>query len=906
MFKLNVFVSSSLSDRYKRTRKEIKNNLESTGMFNVYLFEDSGSSSQSLTDSYLIYLERSSICIFLIDNEIEVPEGVLKEYKFVKIHQNIKPFYIFYNNPSFEVTFIQHELVYSQSNRFKEINIFKDIETSVLDDILSEIANIYWMYCSSDKINFSESIISKEISKIETSPQLSFSSETFTNIDKTQRKIQEKIFSNFLMEISSTSDFDESCSKIVDLIFGDKNIKDINISILLKELKNMQTADLHEIVILRWEAIQEYYLNDYKKAIDKLILAYNKSLELKSSNWLFKDILIDIRNIVFESQKMKIPIKIDLDPQNLLDGDKEIFYYPIIDNNERRLYEILSDESFKSILKSPYSKQFGSRISSYGEILTKIFITSIFYGSYTHLTLLIKKLIKIELNLSKQFSDWEFKVNFLKYSIFQTDEKNIKDYLRFFNESYAKLDQHSAMEIYNFSKKNPNFSYREQSQLIAFEHLGYYFNDSDFDKILEDIYIIAENWIKSLNLTFFNFNLILKSLGRNLNRIDLNYMFERVILKITKLNIQNNIELYNLLKLLDISKLNEVNKLFLKEFILSKIELSNKSNNEFGLSDLIISFLKQQPQYIEIYNKKISKCMPEYFAFTYNIEILSMNNPSYDATIDLLLERIKKRNIEQGQNGLFFGYGYNSYTTLSNFIQYNDIILPEEKLVTLLRLISETIRLNSQSIDEKISAIRLLILLNTFYKDVNELILSETKNILENIDISLENTKIQMFFNSSTITLNNTIFLLRLITGDISKSEFIDFIADFNVFEEYEKISFLELLSYTVDTSINSNVKEVFGEEIKQIALMYFKDNSPDIRYYSLRILLNYLETYDENIMKRISESFDYEAYYIKLQILKSIEKIKIISDRDFQIIKSKALLDSHYLVRKEIEKNIS
>ncbi|MGV8957456.1 hypothetical protein [Lactococcus lactis] len=82
--KLKVFISSKTGDKqdctkYNLARKAIKEILEATGLFQIYLFEETGTSSTSAVNHYIRNLRYADVCIFLIDNEDGVPEGVQNE-----------------------------------------------------------------------------------------------------------------------------------------------------------------------------------------------------------------------------------------------------------------------------------------------------------------------------------------------------------------------------------------------------------------------------------------------------------------------------------------------------------------------------------------------------------------------------------------------------------------------------------------------------------------------------------------------------------------------------------------------------------------------------------------------------------------------------------------------------------
>ena len=69
--KIKVFISSRCGENYERydnVRLQLKEKIEVTNIAEVYLFEASGSSTQTAQQDYLYELDDSDMCIFLIDN----------------------------------------------------------------------------------------------------------------------------------------------------------------------------------------------------------------------------------------------------------------------------------------------------------------------------------------------------------------------------------------------------------------------------------------------------------------------------------------------------------------------------------------------------------------------------------------------------------------------------------------------------------------------------------------------------------------------------------------------------------------------------------------------------------------------------------------------------------------------
>ena len=102
--KIDVFISSKCGDdKYDNVRKKLKKAIECTNLANVYFFEGEGASTLSASNHFTFALEDSDLCIFLIDNEDGIPNGVQLEIDTVN-KNNIKALYYFCDETKKEKT----------------------------------------------------------------------------------------------------------------------------------------------------------------------------------------------------------------------------------------------------------------------------------------------------------------------------------------------------------------------------------------------------------------------------------------------------------------------------------------------------------------------------------------------------------------------------------------------------------------------------------------------------------------------------------------------------------------------------------------------------------------------------------------------------------------------------------
>ena len=144
--KLNVFISSNISESYTPIRKKLKEKILKTGIANVYMFEDNGSSTMSAQQEYLSELEDSDICIFLIDNYDGIGEGTQKEIDDAQKHQK-KSLYYFCDERSKEKTSVEQSILGANNVKISHVHSFSDFSVNGFNDLIKDIVSVYHNYC---------------------------------------------------------------------------------------------------------------------------------------------------------------------------------------------------------------------------------------------------------------------------------------------------------------------------------------------------------------------------------------------------------------------------------------------------------------------------------------------------------------------------------------------------------------------------------------------------------------------------------------------------------------------------------------------------------------------------------------------------------------------------------------
>ncbi|MGV8149924.1 MAG: hypothetical protein ACLKAN_13065 [Alkaliphilus sp.] len=493
--RIKIFISSCCgAEKYNLVRKKLKKLLEETGFVKVYLFEDGLASTQTVSQVYLYALDDSDVCIFLIDNADGVTSAVLREINRAKAHPK-KSLYVFCKEGQEEPTQIQNELEGAQGVRYSTVETFEEFVSEGYASLINDISDVYSNYCKSRLID--DEFQQNQGTKIEVD-SIAFESlekRLLKGIDKTKFYLSSQIFNESHREAKETNDLDLHSEAFLHVIFGERNIREFNIFLLLEVLKGLQSAKLHEVVVNRWKAIQYFWNDNLEKCIDYLNKALVVAKENDVPNWFIQDILIDLRNATMGQRDENNQIIFPCDVQKKLNCESIALFYPLVDRYDKSLYEKITKEAIKSATQSPYAFSWDNNITTYIDYLSNSYVVSVFNGSLTH-TLMIKDMLKdIAFSLCKRYSDWQFRVLLLKLSISNGNKKEIKGFIDLFNDIFGKMNASDSLEIYRFCDAIPIKYRRNIAKLEAFKHLGSFFSDSDYEDISCEIVDLINDWI---------------------------------------------------------------------------------------------------------------------------------------------------------------------------------------------------------------------------------------------------------------------------------------------------------------------------------------------------------------------------------------------------------------------------
>lgn len=501
--KIKVFISSICGvEKYDKVRAELKKAIERTQLVDVYTFESRGASTLPAGDHYILALEDSDICIFLIDNADGIKAGVQAEIDTVKKH-NIKALYYFCDETQKEKTALEQSLMGARFAKSKTVHSFSELSREGAQALIDDIVAVYHYYCTgrivlnsgeNDEIQAVD-VVGTEKYQLPIIPK-----STLKNVDKCRDYLLKFVLGysrgRYPGEMENTSEFDDWGLQFLPILFEGKSIKYFNTAMYLDALKAQQDDGHYQVVQIRWQAIQAYFAEDIKKCVEYLETALSLAKETNQPTWVIKDILVDLRNVHWTCCTARNEYS-DTPAQKELTQSSEELYYPILDRIHESLHEKYIEGLYKKKIGSPYSVTIGNNLDPYGEMLASSLIVSMYNGSLTHILLIYEKIRDFVFYLSCKYDDWNLRLNLYKLAIFAGSEKEIKGIQDSFPEVLNNLTADEAKSIMDFCLNHPIEYKRLSSQLLAFGSVGYFLDDKCYKSCEKSILGEIKSWLSS-------------------------------------------------------------------------------------------------------------------------------------------------------------------------------------------------------------------------------------------------------------------------------------------------------------------------------------------------------------------------------------------------------------------------
>lgn len=899
--KIKIFISSKCGvEKYDIVREALKCRLEDTGFMDVYVFESTGAYSKSAVDSYLGKLDDCDLVIFLIDNEDDdFPEGVMKEYLRAK-HLEKKSIYLFFNKPEKEETTIQKSLYGPNGTKFTFVNSIKEFIDKGYQSVIEDIFSIYKDYCKGRlnnigaidadivKLDEGANTILNEIEKYQMKKSLL---SKFPNIYK-YFKMKNKFYRKHKSQ--TFNDMEKQFLYFAELLLCKEEHNDTEMNTLMKLIIESHLEDNRDVIAKRWESIQFCYNDNLQGAVDRLDEAYKEGIKKNIDEWILNDILIDKRNLENLLNNEKNIIK-ESEAQKILNNKENILHCPVLDRVSNGIYNSIIEEINKIEMSTPYISHVGTGINKILGSVSEYFIWAVYYGSYTHMEIVIKLLQDIFYNFYKLYNVNEWGFEALQYSIINENTKIIKDITDRNSNIISACSKDKINYLYYLSDKIHIKNKRNKMKINVFNYLGYYFSDSSYKCIENEIFILFNEWLYSDNSSVYLGQVIFDAIRGNINRLNKSKIENFLISVLNRKYYRFYDDVFKIIQLIPFDEINEDRIIEIIDIV---INIVKDERQRFKYNNLEYCIIHLRKTGIE-YSSRLDEIVEEFWGElkeTYSLEVLD-NEVEYRNSILKYVEEIKHRNSVQGK-GSYYGYGYNPQDIIKNILKITKDNLLNNKLLQIITdACKECLMNEKQIISEKISSIQLLIYLKRASREQHVMFDWNKYYSLLNEEKILKGYSDNFFNKDSNLTLMSNYILYKIVNNDEDENEILDLLSYYNDNNVYENIKVLEAIkTFMVNSEMNRELKNIYII-LMQFISRYIKDKNYEVKYRVVDCLFGFIgKSSNEIVYKYIDRISDDLDYRVKLSILNNIDEQE--EKNIFKYVIEKYLVDNNYLVR--------
>ena len=906
--KIRVFISSICGDhgKYDHIRSRLKELIDNTRVAECfYTFEDKGAATLPAGFHYEWALRDSDVCVFIIDNKDGITNGVQKEIDIVKKY-NIKALYYFCDEHSEEKTALEQSLMGAQYAKSKTIHKFEDLCYAGAQDLFDDIVTIYHYYCAG-RIDVKEDIDENNLQKIETSGldqpvSIVVPKSIFKNTFRSRRYLFQYIIGVSKSHILDDNDSDSNeidgwCEQFLSVLFDRKSIKEFNVGMFLDSLKNQQETEFHNIVEIRWKAIQAYFSNDVSTCLVHLEEALNTAINTKQPLWIINDIRIDIRNGRLKNGEIQNVIDYYPLVQKEIDESQEMIYVPFLDRIHNSLNEKYIQKLYGKKIESPYTMTIGNNLKEYADLLADSLIASMYMGSLSHILLFPKTIKYFLFFMVSKYDEWDNKRDLLKFALYERQQKELTKILDAYPEILNAMGTADAIEIMQFCDNMPLFHDRFIAKMLAFGTVGYYLPDQMYLQYEKSLLAELHNWIEDENHITCVGSCIFDALTNVAYRMKQNDLAEICCSFMEKGYSRWYLELFKFMAHhLNLTKMSEDYAKALIRDVIAIIQDDNQREQIGYRPDVLWSFRKQNRELTADLDQAIKKWLPVLYTGVYKMETENTENEGLNEFIDYYTQQIQNNNEFQGKNGVWAAHAAREIAIIRQILLETKEV-DQDRLDRIVSAVTDTILESKEDIKNKSDAISLLICVafkfpecyernKGLYDNIeeNQRMIQTNDFLFSNIDrISLEISLQLLFTFLGRDTYTNLLNLFPLIQNDIATSVSVS-----DSINEY-----LEL-----DDSI------VFPSRIEtiilQVTLQWLHSDNNNLRWSAARILLMLLRNPENRgvINHQLLLLMDSEGTAIKNLIIRNMNKEGITeSTRDYIVQKGKN--DPNYVVRK-------
>lgn len=902
---LKVFISSRCGGKYTIARKALKKLLSLTGLAEVYVFETEPASSEDTISAYLDNVDQSDLCIFLIDNKDRPSPAVLSEEKRAK-DLHLRLIYIFCDENQKEATQMQQEIRVSLSQKYYVVHEFSDMVGKAYDSVMQDLIAVY-------KKKSNELFENK--TEAETNLPQSFHTESYVfPIDKS---IKFSTVTKSLVEIpglidptessTETSNLESLLSKHLRAVIGLEKIDTNTINSICEEVLPLFSKDIEGVIKLRFEAQKHYYETKYSECLEVLQKAITSAIGNPSvPEWIVNDIAIDIRCTQGMIDEQNSQYTLENPGQIYINKSNEPIYYPYVDRSIETMQEEIIDHYYSRTTVSPNTVQVGGYQKIFSSLSSAFCIAEI-HGSIVQTEITKGRLVSIYSMLCNLYDDHRFAVEYVRLLIINRDIKKLDTFIRMHSNLVESLNGQDLNSIIESVDTVFDKTHVIMTKFLVVSRLGYYLADPAYQKIYKELVDYSKKWVIDDKRIFNCFKYIYDFYRGNADRANKKDIIDFLCLMFDNRLLRFYMECFRVMQIIDYSTATEedqerVKKLFLH---LMTEEDTNHYADQF-FQEAIIRFSMTTKLPVDDLELELSKRFPDFYQDTYLLELDAHRKKDLSKYIEKLLEDADFRNEQQGHNGQYIGYSYESLDVIYNIINHNTT-LNDELFERIIKTSINTLSSSKQTVGAKQSAIRILQLIYYQYERVDGWD-SIFQLLADNFNDYSTGFERDVFFNES---------------NDILSFQYALFLCEYEDFGRDQLLEKLYLTEYSDSHTINETLKVVYSylecgkDNIKNrdfvLPILYYcisilNHKEREVRTNACKCLIE-LTNYTSSkrlALAYLSRIMDIGSHTEKIAVIMRLSKINADEDSYIDQIINKGKADNNYLVRYYADREVT
>ena len=906
--KKRVFISSKCGGKYTYVRRELEILLKKTELFDVYNFDEEGSSASDVGTQYLSELTSSDIAIFLIDNKDGVTDPVFKEHTRAK-EAGLKRHYLFCDEESKKTTILQAEVMnYAKYEVVHEFSkMAEHAYTSVLQDIIDS-------YCRKE-LPVSNAVPSPAATESGNPISKSNDTTTLATINKVgleapnsiKKYVWNILIGNKFEPIKEEESAESWLYSFLNTVLCLKPFDTDTFHKLSDYVLNLHDDKLKKIMCFRLQAIQDYYEGKINSAIEAEREALKASLNNKDvPSWLVNDIAIDLRNLIIDSERSKVTFFTAGDEgQKILDESKEPVYFPLLDRKISEANEKIVRRYEKHYSDSPFSVTIGDSLEPALDDFVDAFWIAIIYGSNTHVCLFVRNMVDFLKMIINIYDDHIPAVQLIRFTCI--DGNKLNDNLDYIENTYHSdselLNPDECKSILDSIKMYPLEFQRRNVLYKYLAKFSMYLNDDDFAVICGEMITDSFKWINDEN----------RHRGLITNIVDFYYAISQrehindcldfgimLIEKTGHLYLNELAQKYRSLNYgtVDAEKLKKFTSL-----LLQGLDEGKKFIDDYPyIRDLLVRIELSNEKCASMIGTLLNEKVPEYYDDIYQIEMDLNKLDNGDTSVDIfpyidgILKSIKKEN-QAAKQGVAIA-GYDNYQTILNILRNWHPHLNGIQVNQIIDNILPVLGNKAQSIRNKAKSCEIISLLSRQYgnlfdkKKVHQQLLDNRADYMNYAD---------QFFSNDTITILEyayNLMLLTFSTRDTGKIQ--ELLFSVRQDQSYTLIQLLAITKEFLKADKDQLISEMLLTSFLQFTLVASQNIDKNVQVQCVLVLVE-LSKYKKTMnaaIRRLFKFMDSGNAYMRMVTIARVNEIGI-NNEYVKAIKQKALNDHNYMVRK-------